>query len=221
MKSSWETTNGDETPPAPIRPPGGARATCRPRNAARRGLTLAELVLSLAITSVVAGAVAFMLTSMRPAAESQTDVRNCAVSGARAAMRLDAAVRGSRMVLAQGAGYLVLWAAETTLNEAPDLSELRRIERDPATDELHYYEAPAGLTDDTQYDLLTTDFNAVTNAVKGTASFPQQVWATDVSGWAINLNAGNPLQATFVGYRLSLTSGEASSILVGGASLRN
>jgi hypothetical protein len=187
----------------------------------RHGLTLVELVLCVAITAVIAGSVAIMLVSMRTASSRQGEARRWSVSGARIAIRLDAALRSSRMVLAKGPDYLVLWAAETTLNDKPELSELRRIERDPATGELRYYEAPPDLAPDAQYDLLSTDFDAVTNAEKGTARFPAQVWATDVTGWAVELDAADPLDASFVGYQLALALGETEEAVIGGVALRN
>jgi prepilin-type N-terminal cleavage/methylation domain-containing protein len=211
---------------------GEHRRACRPHAIGPRrigtarpaGLTLVELLVAMVITALVAAAVARMLYATAYGTSEGQDVHDALVCNETVAMRLAAALRVSERVVAKGANYLVLWAGDTSwANGAPDLSELRRIERDPATDEVHCYKSPADLPegDDTEYDLATTDFNAVTEALKGSESFPGELWVTDVTGWTIDLVAADPQESSFVAYRITTTLEDASETTVGGTALRN
>jgi len=150
-------------------------------------------------------------------------MRTLMVANEMVALRVNAALRASKMVLARGDNYLVLWMADTKVNETPDLSELRRIERDPATNEFYSYKAPADLAeaDDTQYALATTDFDAATEAVKGSAVFPSELWGSDVTAWATAVAGADLQQLCYVGYRVTTTLDDVSVTKVGGAALRN
>ena len=204
-----------------------ARPRCRggrsARQAAARGLTLAELLAALLITGFVSAVVAAMLFFTSYGTSNHAEMRSLLVSKETLSRRLNWAVAPAQKVLAKGENYLVLWKAETLVNAAPNLSELHRIERDPATNELRSYQAPADLApvDNTLYDLATTDFNAVTEALKGGLTFPGEVWATDVTGWTITLNAAAPQHSSFVGYRIAITLDGLSETAVSGAPLMN
>jgi hypothetical protein len=182
-----------------------------------------ELVLAAAITLIIGLAVAGMLLSVSTGTSSQREGRSLSVAHAAVAEHLGYAVRGSKMVLAKADGLLVLWIPGSSTKSVPTLSRLCRIECDAAAKELCCYRAPVNLppADDTQYDLATTDFNAVTNALKGTASFPKRLWATDAAKWAVALDAADPKQARFVSYRLTLSVDGRSETSAGGAALRN
>lgn len=193
-----------------------------PRPAGPRGLTLVELLLGLAITGVIGAAVTTMLFSTYHGSTSREELRTLLVRGEIGAMRLRMSLRSSTRVLARGDGYLVLWMGDTRANDAPDLSELRRIELDSDTGELLSYKAPADLPEaqDAEYDLATTDFGAVTNSLKGSASFPGQVWAADVTAWTTKLDAGDPQECGFVGYAITMTLNDVAQTIVSGAALR-
>ena len=184
---------------------------------------MAELVLALAITSLIAAAVTTMLFSTSYGAAAGAETRSLVVAGESILRRLAATIAPAAEVLAAGDDYLVLWMAEKSANGAPNLSELVRIERDPDTDELYCYRAPADLAPeaDTTYSLESTDFNAVTAALKGSESFPGALWGTDVTDWTTALNDADPRQATFVGYRVTLTLEGESETFIGGTALMN
>ena len=200
---------------------GGTGA--RRAGSAGAGLTLVEVVLGVSITVIIGGAVAAMMFALSEGTSVQTEARSLAVSHVTAAGRIGAAVRTSRNALAAGETYLVLWQEEVHQDADPNLSELQRIERDPATKELWSYQAPLDLPEasDTAYDLQTTDFNTVTSSLKGTESFPGKLWATDVSALTISLTPAEPQQAAFVGFRIALTAKGPDATAVGGAALRN
>lgn len=203
----------------------GRRPPMRPgtRRGMRTGLTLMEFLLAIVITGVIATVVAMMLYSVWYGTSSQTELRSVLVRHETVATRLNAALRSSTMVLAKGDDYVVLWMAEHRAFGVPNLSELMRIERDAATQELRSYEAPDDLAeaDDVEYELATTDFNAVTNALKGTAFLPCEVWTSELTGWTIVLDAADPRESRFVSYRMTLTSDDVSETAVAGMALRN
>jgi hypothetical protein len=195
----------------------------RPGRRAGPGTTLVELLLALTITSLIGAAIATMLFATSYGTSNQKEMRDVIVSNEVAATRLNAALRVSMRVLAKGDNYLVLWMADTRTNDEPDLSELRRIERNPATDELTSYRAPMGLAeaDDATYEMTNADFDAVTKALKGSPNFPGTVWATDVSAWTTTADAINPGACCFVGFQVKTTIKEVSASKVGGGALRN
>ena len=185
--------------------------------------TLTELMLALVITTLIGGAVATMLFSAFRGTSDQEDRRELMINNTTAGLRLNAALRSSAMVLAKGANFLVLWMDDTSSPYGfPQLSELRRIERNPSTNELWSYKAPPDLAeeDDAQYNLAATDFAAVTAALKGSATFPGELWARDVTGWTSYVNA-NPRQSAVVEYQMITTLKGISETSVAATALRN
>ena len=187
----------------------------------RAGLTLVEIMIALVLTAMVGVAVAAMLDSVAYATTSRTSVRRINVKQKVVGSRIDAAIRSSMMVLAHDAEFIVLWMSDARPNGKPDLSELRRIERNPATSELWSYRAPANLAavNDTRYR-LSDDFSAITAGLKGTGVFPGERWGTSVTAWSPTLNATVPADATLVRYDLTIAGDDATITLQHAASLR-
>ena len=194
-----------------------------PRPATSGGLTLVELVLGIALTAIIAGAIATMLFAVSKVTSDEGEARSLMVGHSIAASRIGAAVRNARNLLAAEDGYLVLWDERENSDGVPQLSELQRIELDADTRTLWSYQAPPDLPDslDPSFDLATTDFNAVTRALEGTATFPGRLWGIGVATWTVCRNGSDCLDATYVGYRLTLGTADASETTVGGAALRN
>ncbi len=184
------------------------------------GLTLVELLLSLAIIALIGAGIAGMFFFTSYATSAQSNARDLLVASETVGTKMSEAVQRSKMVLAKGSNYLVLWMADTNKNGSPDLSELRRIELVTASNTLTSYKAPVGVSPDPTYSLTTTDFNAVTNSLKGAASFPGQVWGT-ASAWTIVLDNADVRQANFVGWQITLTSNGDTETAISGAALRN
>ena len=183
-------------------------------------MTLIELLLALAGTAMVGVAIATMLVAVAYGTQSDKDLRTLVVKYKTVDGRVSASLRGSHMVLAQGSDYLVLWMFDTDGSAAPNLSEIRRIEC--ANGVLTSYKAPDNL--DPLYDVayaLADDFDAITAAIKGDATFPGEIWATDVTDWTIALNENDPQAATLVSYRLTFQAGILSDIAINAVALRN
>jgi hypothetical protein len=184
-------------------------------------MTLAELVLALSITAVIGASAATMFAAFSYGTSAQSQSQNLLVANELVSSRLGLVVRGSREVLAQGSNYLVLWIADKDNNGKVNVSEMCRLERDPNSNTITLYQAPPNPASDPSYDPNATDFNATTNAVKGSSTFPGTLRASGVTNWTIVLNSAQTQQATFVGWQLTSISSGRSQTTVGGASLRN
>ncbi len=195
----------------------------RARRTGSTAFTLVELMLTLAITGIIGAAVAVMIFAASYGTASQNELRDLLVHNETSCLRLDTALRSARTVLAKGNDYLVLWIADTRANDLVNLSELRRIEFDSDTGELHAYKAPADLTEgeDSSWSIEGTDFDTVTRPLRGSELFPLEVWAVNVSAWSTTPDPANPTEAGYVGFRITTTLDEASETRVGGAALRN
>jgi len=189
----------------------------------RAGLTFLELLLALSITTLIGAAVGAMLLSVSTGVSMQSETRCCLVSHVVASLRIGEALRTAKKVLAAGDAYIVLWVPGESTDASPRLSQLLRIEHQPTAEELRCYRSTAELTEaqDVTYDLVTTDFDAVTDALKGTDLMPGHVWADNVTDWGIRLNAEDPRDARYVGYRMTMRVDDVTEATFGGAALRN
>ena len=184
---------------------------------------MVELLLAMAGTGFVAVAISSMLFSVSYGTTSNKDLRKIIVREKITAARVTAAIRESNRVLATGDGFIVLWVNDDDADGQPKLSELRRIERVAVTSSILSYRSPASIApaDDTVFDLATSDFEGETDAVKGTADFPAERWATDVSNWTISINNPTAQLATLVSFRLTLQGNGTEDISIFVATLRN
>jgi len=189
----------------------------------RGGFTLTELMLGMLIVSGVGLAAATMISSASYGTTSDRGLRDVLIGQQIVAVRLEEALRASGQVLAKGDDYIVLWTAEQDADGICSLSELLRVERDPSTKEVTAYRAPADLSDDdnTEYDLGSTNFNTVTSALKGQATFPGQLWAVNVTDWSFVFDTSDYRDAGYVGYQLTMLVDGVTDTAVGGIGLRN
>jgi hypothetical protein len=198
-------------------------------------MTLVELLLGLAITALIGLGIMTVLFAVTRGTATQNDARGLVVKEKVVGGRVGAALRGSKMVLASGTDYVILWSADMRDPGPPSLSQLRRLERD-SSGRLWSYAAsfPADWTQD-QIDAADTeypfdsDFNAVTTALKtqmfGTQSaFPGALWGTAISAFSVTPNKANPQAATMMSYRVTILPGSGSTqsdVATGAAALRN
>ena len=202
---------------------GRRQATAWPRPPHAAGLTLVELLIGVAITALIGAAIAAMLLAVSSCSSNQAAARCVAAGHGAVAARLGAMVRCSKLVLAAGDGYVVLWIPTKSGEAAPALSELCRIEHDAAAKKLYCYRAGADLApaDDAEYPLGSTDFDALTEVLKAEERLLPTVWAEGLGTCRFLLDAEAPREARYVGLRLGIESGDASATAVGGAALRN
>lgn len=189
--------------------------------------TLVELILASGITTLVGAAIASLFFAVSYGTASRNDMRALVPRQRTIVARLDASIRSSRMVLALGSNYVVLWMGDTRPNSAPNLSELRRIEFDSAGKTVTSYKVtwPAGWSQamidaaDTQY-AIGDDFGSITAALKGNTYFPSETWSRSVSTWSLAANKSNVQSATMLSYQITTVSGQTTNTLIGAAALR-
>ncbi|MBU0719325.1 MAG: hypothetical protein KJ749_13850, partial [Planctomycetes bacterium] len=194
--------------------------------------TLVELLLALAITGLVSAAVAAMLMAVSYGTSSKRDLHSVVVKSRVVDARIASAIRGSRAILETGTDYLVLWTGDLNPNgtlDAPDLSEIRLIERDGASDTLSSYGFPSNWTQgqidaaNVTYQLTGNPpgfFQSATAAAKTAGSFQPTLWGSDVTSISFALDGVAPDSTMLVSYRLALGAGDLSETVVGSASAR-
>jgi len=204
--------------------PGNIRRRALPYQAPRcRGLTLVELTMALGIMALIGATIAGMLSAVAYGTDEDSDVRKLVARSKMVSMRINAAVRGSQKILDAGetadVSWAVLWGRDLDGNGAPNLLEIRLLEYDASAKTLSSYAAPEAAAD-VLYQ-LTDDFDAITDALRGTADFPETRWANDADGFSVTLDELDPQSAKVLSYRLSLTAGNLTDVSVGTAKLRN
>ena len=193
---------------------------------------MVELMLAVAITGMVSVAVAAMLMAVSYGTSSDRDLRGVVVKARVTGGRIDSAIRGSRAILETGSDYLVLWTGDTNPNgtdDAPDLAEIRLIERDSGTNQLSSYEFPDSWTQ-VQIDAANASyalagnppgfFQSATSAAKTAGSFQPTLWTSGVTAIQFALDGADPVTTSLVSYRVTLTAGNLSETVVGAASAR-
>ncbi len=184
------------------------------------GLTAVELLMALAITSLIGLAIASMLTAVSYGTDTSRDIRSLVVKNKTLSARITAAVRQSAQVLDADDGYVVLWTDDINESGAPDLLELRRIELDAATDELTDYTPDPSATD-VAYDLASDDFDAVTNGLITSGDLLGELWATEVTDWLVDPDDAVVQDAELLSFQLTLTAGGLTDTSVNAVSLRD
>ena len=188
----------------------------------RAGVTLVELLISLAVTGLIGLCVWGMVAAMAQGTSFRKDALAAAVGVHLADARLSDALRNSSMVLAHGEGYIVLWRADLAGTGQPNLSELQRIEFDAQAGLLVSYRWPADTASelDVVYE-LDADFAAITSALRGDSRFAQSVWARRVTDWRMTLDHANARHAKLISYRLTVEHDGALESTFTSAALRN
>jgi len=194
---------------------------------------MVELLLALTITGLVSVGVAAMLVAVSYGTSSQRDLRGAVVKSQVIDARITAAIRSSQAILETGTDYLVLWKGDINTNgtaDAPDLSEIRLIERDSGADELDSYGFPKSWTQaqidaaDVSYQLTGNPpgfFQTATANAKTAGSFVATKWGSGVTAISFALDDTNPATTKLVSYRLTLTAGSLSQTVIGAASARH
>ncbi|MCE9590037.1 MAG: hypothetical protein K8S99_05890 [Planctomycetes bacterium] len=194
----------------------------------RRGLTVIELLLALTVTAMISLAIASMLFAVSYGTDSRNDMRALLLRQRLITARLNALIRSSRMVLAKGSNYIVLWTFDANQNDVPNRSEIRYVELNTTTKELWEYKTvwPGTMTTeqivaaDTEY-ALTSAFGTVIPALKSQSTYPGERWATGVTGWVLSVNNTDTQAATLISYRFALQLSSSTDFVIGAAALRN
>ena len=189
--------------------------------------TIAELLIALTITSLIALTASGMLFATIRATDDRTDRRHVIVRSAVIGKRITAEVHGALSFLAASDDEIVIWATDGNANGAVNLDEIVLLERDNATSELRRYAIvwPSGW-DQATIDAANTvytpaaDFSAVAAAAKGTGNFPASVWSTQLTAMGVTLDNVTVQQARLATLRLILSVGDLVENVVVAASIR-
>lgn len=162
----------------------------------RPAFSLPELLLAITIASAIGFCVLLILGGIASATTGQTEDRRANVRRQVAIARIGTLARTSIMTLDRTADSLVLWESDANSNGLPELSEIRLIGWDSASDVITSYESPEGMapSDDDTY-ALTDDFSAIAGALAGTAVLPGSTVMDGVSAWDVVLDDADPQAA--------------------------
>jgi prepilin-type N-terminal cleavage/methylation domain-containing protein len=105
----------------------------------RRGLTLIELVLALAITAMVAAAIGVMISAIESGESARRDNRDMVVRAYAASTRLSAYIASSMSVLKVGSLDAVVWVNDWREGGTVHATELRWIVFDTVTESIDVY----------------------------------------------------------------------------------
>lgn len=141
------------------------------------GFTLVEIIMSLAITSMIGLGVSTLLLSMSSATRSQDDLHAQIVRRHVLALRIGGMIKSSAAVLDVRSESLVLWIGDYNNNGRPNLSEIRRLQWNN-DGEIWFYESPDTLDPvlNLSYE-IDAEFYELTTLWMGTGLFPGQIKA--------------------------------------------
>lgn len=184
------------------------------------GFTLTELLIALSITAVIGVAVSSMLHAMAYGSTSESDKRRVNSIEQITCARIGVVIRSSDMVLSNTDEAMVLWFGDENQNGRPNLSELARVEWQPASAQIELFEARADLTaaEDTIYD-FTDDFESITKSLAGSNNFPGMVWAKDITAFQTVLDDATVHNAKMVKFIITVQGKDYSSTATGIAAL--
>jgi Prokaryotic N-terminal methylation motif len=206
--------------------------TPRSPRARRRGLTLVELLIGLAITAITCAIMALLINATAVGTNTQNDGRRSLVRLQMVKAALEDELSNCRSILTSGSNYLVYWigdqpGAVTLPNNAVNLSELRLLEIDSSGNlNLWYCKFPAGTTNAAilAYDqtcAATTDFYALAVSLKGTTNWTSTTLATGATSMTTSLDSASPTSAHYVHVIINLNDGLVSKSIVLGVNVAN
>jgi len=189
-----------------------------------RALTFMELLIALSITAVVCGILAVLINATAVGTSNQNDGRRSLVRLQSVKSVLEDEFVNARAILAIGTNYVVYWTGDqpgavTPANGAVNLSELRLLEVDTATNTLKLYSTtwPAGfsnsniISNDTSYAAGTSWYSA---AVSAKGSYFAPVTLGSATSLTASLDNATPTLARLVHVTIILNDGSVTRRVV-------
>ncbi len=175
----------------------------------RRGLTLMELMLSLAITAIVGLGIAGMMGVVAIGVDGRRDTRAVTVLANAAASRLASYVGPSRCILAADGGNLTLWFNDSRESGTVHATELRwlKFDADAGTVSVHYVEFPEAWGQPAR-DLEDHEYSSGTDWETVLAEYEARRWTgsriliDQLAAANVMLNDKTVLNSRFVSYEL-------------------
>ena len=186
----------------------------------RRGFTLVELVISVAITAVIGSAVAGLAMVLSTASEHGQD-RYLSLQTARIAMRnVQDTIRKAKLVTACNGTMMVLWAEDTNGNGKINLTEVALLGRDSSLEQIrmhrivfpdHWSEGLKAMLDlQLQLDDLTS-VPDVLSWMQGVQYDEVTVLAGDVRAFGISTSPAPPM-TDLVGLTMTIGPSEPQAV---------
>ncbi len=188
------------------------------RKAARRGVTLVELLIGLSITAVTCGILAVLINATAMGTSTQNDGRRSLVRLQSMKAVLEDEFVNARAILATGSNYVVYWTGDgttgpTPVNGAVNFAELRMLDID-ASGNLNVYccKWPSGmnstaiLANDTEY-AAGTDWRATAVALKGTTYYSTNTIAQNATSLTCSLDSASPTSAKMINLQVVINDG--------------
>lgn len=185
----------------------------------RRGLTLVELMLGAAITTLVGATISSMLFAVSRGSADEHDLRALVARAKRVHASTTAALRGCRDVLRASDTRVIVWSRDADEDEAIDAAELRVIEYAAEPGELRWYEPADGVPDQT-YD-ADADFAAVINSLIAGGHFTPRRWADGVAGFDLTFDDADATAADLASFRVTLREGAHEHETIAAVAMRN
>lgn len=152
----------------------------------RPAFTVAELLISLVITSLVGACIAMMVNGVAMGTDAEHDGRRHLARAQSLQARLSQTIHSCECVLAAGNGYIVYWVADANNNKKVEMTELGMIELN-GTDLVDYRMAlPIGMTD--QAYKYFEDWRAAAVSAKATYFKPYQTLGRNVTAFNVTVD---------------------------------
>jgi prepilin-type N-terminal cleavage/methylation domain-containing protein len=197
----------------------------------RRGLTLVELVIGIAITGIVASVLAILINSTAAGTNSQQDGRRALVKLESMKAQLEDQFTNARAILATGTNYIVYWTGDlsgavTPANGAVNLSELRLLEVDTTTGNLNLYAvswpstfSSANIISNDQVYAANSSWYTACQTAKTTGYFLPTVVATNVTQMTSSLDSTTYAQAHMISAIITFSDTVTSRDMLLGATM--
>jgi len=184
------------------------------RYSLRRGLSLLELMLALAITAMVATAIAGMLAAVSSGTHTRRDARSAVLTGNALATRLAGYVSPARAFLDRDPERFVLWLNDDRQSDSVHATEIRwfMLNEDTGEFRVHFVRFPDAWTQ-TAKDLEDQEYPGSADWWSILAQFEALGWtasvplADDISTITIELDTVMPQEARHLTVEVTFTTG--------------
>jgi len=197
-------------------PPSPPPRRPRPRRTRRGGLTLIELLLGLAITTIIGAAIVSILFAVTRGAADDDDLRALIARARRMQGEASAALRRGERVLDADEQRLILWCEDRDDDGRVDVQELLVIDYDPVDGEVNAYQPI-----DTAFGsyLPSHNFASVVSHLLFLGQLVPETWARGVVDCVFTLDRSDPADARLASFRLTLREGRFDHEAIAAASL--
>ena len=152
----------------------------------RRRLELGIKMLATVGVSLMAVGITSMLTVVAYGTTSSRDLRSLVVKQKAVSARINAAVRGARMILESGDGLAVLWIHDDNEDGLPCLSEIRLVEFNSDTGRIVSYKANLAGVDQAVLAIVDTPLALDSDFVDLTESYKDPQYFVNLLGGLVN-----------------------------------